>query len=63
MPSCVASTHALEARLQRADDDARLANVELQDALQKQQQTQQTMSSLSRMLHDTAVAVMGKIGR
>ncbi len=59
----VASTQALEVRIQRADDDARLANVELQKALQKQQQTRQTMSSLSKTLHDTAVAVIRKIGR
>jgi hypothetical protein len=44
------------------DDDAQLANVELQSILQKQQQTLQMMSNISKMLHDTAMAVIRKIG-
>lgn len=44
------------------DDDAQLANVDLQNALQKQQQTLQMMSNISKMLHDTAMAVIRKIG-
>jgi hypothetical protein len=41
---------------------APLANVDLQNALQKQQQTLQMMSSVSKVLHDTAMAVTRKIG-
>ena len=44
------------------DDDAQLANVDLQNVLQKQQQTLQMMSNISKMLHDTAMAVIRKIG-
>jgi len=43
-------------------DDAQLANVDLQNMLQKQQQTMQMMSNISKMLHDTAMAVIRKIG-
>jgi len=43
-------------------DDAQLANIDLQSALQKQQQTLQTMSNVSKMLHDTAMSVIRKIG-
>ena len=43
-------------------DDAQLANIDLQNMLQKQQQTLQMMSNISKMLHDTAVAIIRKIG-
>ena len=43
-------------------EDAQLANIDLQNALQKQQQTLQTMSNVSKMLHDTAMTVIRKIG-
>jgi len=39
-----------------------LANVHLQNALPKQQQTLRMMSNVSKMLHDTAMAVIRKIG-
>lgn len=45
-----------------ADESSQMANVDLQNALQKQQQTLQTMSNVSKMLHDTAMAVIRKIG-
>jgi hypothetical protein len=51
-----------EEQLASVGDDAQLANVDLQSALQKQQQTMQTMSSVSKMLHDTAMAIIRKIG-
>ncbi len=51
-----------EEKLQSAGDDAQLANIDLQNALQKQQQTLQTMSNVSKMLHDTAMAIIRKIG-
>jgi hypothetical protein len=43
-------------------DDAQLANVDLQNLLQKQQQVIQMMGNISKMLHDTAMAVIRKIG-
>lgn len=52
----------LEQKLQTAGDDAALANIDLQNMLQKQQQTLQTMSNVSKMLHDTAMSVIQKIG-
>lgn len=52
----------LEERLNSVGDDAQLANVDLQNMLQKQQQTLQMMSNISKMLHDTAMAVIRKIG-
>ena len=52
----------LEERLSSVGDDAQLANVDLQNILQKQQQTIQLMSNISKMLHDTALAIIRKIG-
>jgi len=43
-------------------DDAQLANVDLQHVLQKQQQTLQMLGTISKLLHDTAMAVVRKIG-
>jgi hypothetical protein len=43
-------------------DDAQLANIDLQNMLQKQQQTIQMLSNISKILHDTALAVIRKIG-
>jgi hypothetical protein len=43
-------------------DQAQLANVDLQNALQKQQQALQMMSTISKQLHDAATAVIRKIG-
>lgn len=44
-----------------AEQNEELANIDLQDALQKQQQTLQTMSNVSKMLHDTAKAAINNI--
>ena len=52
----------LEEQLSATGDDAQLANVDLQNILQKQQQTMQMMSNIAKMLHDTAMAVIRKIG-
>ncbi len=41
-------------------DDDQLANIDLQNALQKQQQTVQMMSNVSKVLHDTTMAVIRK---
>ncbi len=42
-------------------DDAQLANVDLQNILQKQEQTLQMMSNISKMLWDTALAIIRKL--
>lgn len=52
----------MEQMLASVGDDAQLANVDLQNKLQQQQQTLQTMSNISKMLHDTAMAIVRKIG-
>lgn len=52
----------LAAKMNSVGDDAQLANLELQNILQKQQQTLQMMSNISKMMHDTAMAVIRKIG-
>ena len=52
----------MEETLNSVGDDAQLANVDLQNMLQKQQQTLQMQSNISKMLHDTAMAVIRKIG-
>jgi len=56
------SIDALEKQLGTIGEDAQLANLDLQNALQKQQQTLQMMSSVMKMLHDTAMAIIRKIG-
>lgn len=51
-----------EEKLNGVGDDAQLANVDLQNVLQKQQQILQMMSNISKMLHDTSMAVIRKMG-
>ncbi len=53
---------SLEEKLNGIGDDAQLANVDLQNELQKQQQLLQMMSNISKVLHDTAMSVIRKIG-
>jgi len=48
--------------LAKIGDDSQLANIDLQNALQKQQQTIQVLSNVSKMMHDTSMAVIRKIG-
>jgi hypothetical protein len=43
-------------------DDAQLANVDLQNMLQKQQQTLQMLSNISKSDYDTAMDIIRKIG-
>jgi len=52
---------AWEEQLGAAGESQQGANEDLQKALQKQQQTIQMMSSMSRNMHDTAMAVIRKI--
>lgn len=43
-------------------DDAQLANIDLQNAAQKMQQMIQMMSNVSKMIHDTSMSTIRKIG-
>ena len=52
----------LKRKLNSLDGDAQLANVDLQNALQQQQQTLQMMSNISKMLHDTGMSIIRKVG-
>ena len=52
----------LEQALAGIEDDSQLANIDLQNMLQNQQQIMQTMSNISKALHDAALAVIRKIG-
>ncbi len=61
-PAFAAVQKELEEKLSTVGDDAQLANVDLQNALQKQQQTLQMMSNISKMVHDTAMSTIRKIG-
>ncbi len=49
-------------KLSKTGEDSQLANIDMQNMLQKQQQTIQMMSQISKTLHDTAMAVIRKIG-
>jgi hypothetical protein len=44
--------------LSSAGDDAQLANVDPQNALQKQEQALQTLSNIMKTMHDTAMAII-----
>ena len=49
-------------QLQSVGDDAQLANLDLQSYMQKQQRTMQMLSSMMKTSHDTAMAVIRKMG-
>lgn len=51
-----------EAVLSSVGEDAQLANIDLQNALQRQQQNLQLVSEVSRKLHDVAMSIIRKIG-
>jgi hypothetical protein len=51
----------LEQTLNQIGDDAQLANVDLQNTLQQQQQTLQMASNIAKMLHDTAQGVISRL--
>src|SRR5262249_36502524 len=53
---------SLEEKLNTVGDDAQLANADLQNVLQKPQQTLQMMSNGSKMLHGSAMALIRKSG-
>jgi hypothetical protein len=43
-------------------DDSQLANINLQNMLQKQQQTLQMLSNVSKALHNTTMGIIRNIG-
>jgi len=51
----------VEQRFNSARDDAQLANMDLQNIIQKQQQMIRTISNINKMLDDTAMAVIGNM--
>ncbi|MBN1962776.1 MAG: hypothetical protein JW841_17735 [Deltaproteobacteria bacterium] len=53
---------SLEDKLNTVGDDAQLANVDLQNSLQKQQQTLTMMSNIFKMFFDTGMNTIRKIG-
>jgi len=52
----------IEEKLDSLGSDAQLAIQDLQNILQKQQQTLQRLSNVSKELYDTAQSVIRKIG-
>jgi hypothetical protein len=52
----------LQQKLDSVGDDAQLANCDLQQSLQNQQQTLQMLSTISQMVNDTSMAMTRKIG-
>ncbi len=52
----------LEEKKGTIGDDAQVANLELQQFVQKQQQVLQLMSNLYKLFHETAMAIIRKIG-
>ena len=52
----------LEDSLNSVGDDAQLASLDLQNALQAQQQMIQLMSNISKTIHETIMSIVRKIG-
>jgi len=57
-----ATIEDMRRQLSSVGNDAQLANVDLQNMLRKSQRILQTISNVSKMLHDTAMAIIRKIG-
>jgi hypothetical protein len=53
---------AFEKDLKEVVDDAQLANLDLQNLLQKQQQTLQLLSNITKLQQDTAMAIIRNLG-
>ena len=52
----------LDEKLATVGDDAQLANIDLQNVLQKQQQALQTLSNVMKSMQDTQLATISRIG-
>jgi len=48
----------LEQKLQTVGDDGQLANIDLQNSLQKQQQMLQMLSNISKTHHDSMMSII-----
>ena len=59
---CQSHLEKWEGEISSIGDDAQLANIDLQNSLQKQQQSLQSMANESELLHDTAMSIIRKIG-
>ncbi len=57
-----ANIHHLESQLRTTGYDANLAELDLQSQVQKQQQMLQMLSNISKLMHDTAMSIIRKIG-
>ena len=51
----------LENVLENSDEGVQLTNIKMQDAVQKQQQTLQTMSNISKMQHDSILIIINNM--
>lgn len=51
----------LENILENSDEDVQLTNIKMQNVVQKQQQTLQTMSNVSKMHHDTILFIINNM--
>lgn len=56
-----AYAEALGRQLSSLSDDAQMANIDLQNMLQRQQQVLQMLATMEKMLHDTASAIIRKL--
>jgi hypothetical protein len=54
--------HQIEQQLATCGDDAQLAQLDLQMLAQRQQQTLQALSSISKAIHETSMSIIRKIG-
>jgi hypothetical protein len=54
-------TALLKCSVRQAGDDARLANIDLQNMQQKQQQLQQMMSNISKAMHEAAMSTIRNV--
>jgi len=52
----------LEDKLATIGDDSQLANIDLQNTLQKQQQLLQMLSGITKSMHDTAISTIRNLG-
>ena len=53
-----ATPEKLDEALATLGDDSQLMNLELQDTLQKLQQSLQMLSNISKMMHDTTMSII-----